>query len=462
MATRGMQVQRYLLLLVAAAGLVLLAQLLRTGWLQAMVAALDVPARRTFRYMVQDTPELRGYISLAWFHYLLIFTLVACFVQVLASLLKPVRNAVLLTINWAIVLTTAAAMLYFWAFAQQPRTAELAPWLTIHASVLCCSLAMHFFARAFLAYPVPMTDERVAFYHRRYMLRPSGESTANKHTRSGRRRRAMLAWELKLGRSLPLLRSMGRSVRREKRKDLSPRPTRLLLLYGFPGATLLGLSALWSAHLVFGETANWAGALIVLPIFAVLAAWAITMEKIQMDYRLGDATIRKQVLWLFVGMTFPAWACGVFFCGLVVSLVTPAVLPYVMLFVIPYAPLLAFLMFVVCLMVSIFFYGAIDPERVLRASALYSFLGLVLTVIFAIVEQLLSPLLTGAVGLDGTTGALASAVVVAVSFRPLHRYIEGAIARTFQKLLHVAQPLPPTEASSGAEATKSDPSASPG
>lgn len=450
MNTRSMQFQRYFLLLTAAAGLLLLAHLLRSGWLEAFIAALEPPAGM-FRLMLESTPGLRGFITLAWFHYLLMFTLAACFVQVLASLLKPVRNPVLLMINWGIVFSAAAAMLYYWAFAPSARAAGPESWLTIEASVVCCALAMHFFGRAFVAYPVPMTVERVALYHRRYLRRLSGESTANKHSAAGRRRRAMLAWEMRAARSVPLLRSMGRSLRRSTRQELAPNRTRLLLLYAFPGTALAALSALWSARLAFGETANWSGVLLVIPVLGIVYAWGITMGKIQMDYRLGDATVRKQVLWLLLGTTFPAWSCGVFFCGLVVTLFAPPVLPYVMLFMVPYVPTLSFLLFVVFLMVSIFFYGAIDPERVLRASALYSFLGLVLTALFAIAEQLLSPLLTGAIGMDGATGGIISAVLVALSFRPVHRRIEVAVERAFKKLLSVA----PDQASSSLDRQES-------
>ncbi len=462
MTSGSIQLHRVCLLLLSAAGLLLLTNLLASGWLQTFVAQLGPSDSRMVSDMLERTPELHGFIVLAWFHYLLAFTLAACCVQVLASLLKAVRNTVLLTINWGIAFSTTAAMLFFWVFGAQADVEEFRPWMTAQIATICAALAMHLFARAFLAFPVPMTDDRFTHYQRRFEQRASGEFLASKRTFYGRSRRAMLAWEIKLGRKSARMRSVRLRRRMRTSMSLTPGQTRLMLLYLFPGMGLLALSTMWALLHTFGEAVEWAGALAVFPFLGMVYAWGVTMGKILMDYRLGDASVRKQVLWLLIGISFPAWMLGAFWIGLVAAILSPGVLPYLMLFMSTYVPLLAFLLFVMCLMVAIFFYGAVDPERVLRASALYSFLGLVLTVIFAVIEQLLSPLLTGAVGLDGTTGALASAVVVALSFRPVHRYIEAGIERTFEKLLYVAPALPPTQANSGAEATKSDPSASPG
>lgn len=430
MTPHGIRFHRYVLLLLSAAGLLLLTNLLASGWLQGLVAELRPAESRMVRDMLERTPDLRGFIVLGWFHYLLAFTLAACFLQVFASLLKPVGNAVLLTINWGIAFVAAGLMLFFWVFGNHTDILEFRGWVTAQAATLCGALAMHLFARAFLAFPVPMTDERLTSYQRRFEQRASGEPLASKRTTYGRWRRAMLAWQIKTTRKS----SRMRSVRRQIRLSLTPRQTRLMLLYAFPATALLALTAMWALLHAYGEAVDWAGTLVVFPFLGMVYAWGVTLAKIMMDYRLGDARVRRQVLWLLLGISFPVWMLAVFWIGLVAAILAPGVLPYLMLFMFTYVPLLAFLLFVICLMVSIFFYGVIDPERVIRASALYSFLSLVLTALFATGEQLLSPLLLNGLGMAGNQGAILSAVIVAISFRPVHSRIERAVERAFMNI----------------------------
>jgi hypothetical protein len=455
MSQATLQVQRFTQLALAVGGLLLLAWLLRTGWLQTL-------ATRTSLGMFLDlverlyTPSAAAYLAL--FHYLLAFTMAMCFLQVALSLLQAVRTPVLLAINWGVLLCAAGAMLFFWVFGTRPLTQTLMSWLTVQSSVLCFAVGMHAFARAFLVYPAILTEDRANFYRRRFLRRASAEIIASKSTTLGRWRRAMLAWQLRLGRALPRSRALRREVHKELHRELAPNFTRLMLLYLCPGLTFTGLCGAWSVRIGFGEEASWGALLMVPALLCVVYAWGITVTKMMMDYRLGDPVVRKQVLWLLIGMSLPLYVAGTFGFTFAVAVVAPQVVDYTMLFMMMYFPPLAFLLFVICLMVSIFFYGAIDPARVLRASALYSFLGLLLTVLFAAVEQLLSPLLTNAIGLDGTQGGIVSAAIVALSFRPLHRYIEATISRQFQNLLGG----PPVETSTPSKTSKTEASASSG
>jgi hypothetical protein len=94
------------------------------------------------------------------------------------------------------------------------------------------------------------------------------------------------------------------------------------------------------------------------------------------------------------------------------------------------APIMA-LVVLGALAMSMFYRGAIDPALMLRRSALYSLLGVVLTTLFVAVEGAMSNELVARLGLPQQLGSIAAGTAVALAFAPVRARIDAAIKRRF-------------------------------
>jgi hypothetical protein len=171
--------------------------------------------------------------------------------------------------------------------------------------------------------------------------------------------------------------------------------------------------------------------LVLLSVFVLLGvAWAL----LRVSYATGDETDRRKVLWIAEGFTLlifvPAltsWgmlAMGAFGSGDYLVL-------WLQLFHLGSA--VGSFLLVICLAIAVFGAGALDPAKTLRGTVAYGALGMVLTLVFAGMEEVASDYLVAWVGLPGDTAVWLSTGVTAVVFGALHRRFEHAASGLFRE-----------------------------
>lgn len=214
------------------------------------------------------------------------------------------------------------------------------------------------------------------------------------------------------------------------------------------GAALLAPLSFGIGRFVGGEL--WSGPLLAVQLAAFLLflalvfgfLWGIEqgVRHLRIGYRIVGAADRRRILWVVLGFSLAMWAIFIGLAGLVpVALAAVAasdgwVLPVLPFLVIVVAPLVI----VVFLAVAIFYDGAIDPALVIRRTALYGAFGVVLTFLYAGVENVVSSALAERLGLPERSASWIAAGAVALVFG----FARHGIARF---LRHVVSPLTPTE-----------------
>ena len=81
--------------------------------------------------------------------------------------------------------------------------------------------------------------------------------------------------------------------------------------------------------------------------------------------------------------------------------------------------ILAPLIIVISVAIAVFYDGAIDPELVIKKTAVYGALGALLAFLFAGIEGVASSAVTERLGLPASTGAWLASGTVALAFGPL-------------------------------------------
>lgn len=102
------------------------------------------------------------------------------------------------------------------------------------------------------------------------------------------------------------------------------------------------------------------------------------------------------------------------------------------------APLCAPLCLLVALMVSIFYRGDVDPRLALRGITLWTLVGVLLTLVFALVERSVAVRLGALLGLPPQTGYVAAGAVVAATFQPIRKLAEKQVNRFVARVLPAA------------------------
>lgn len=190
-------------------------------------------------------------------------------------------------------------------------------------------------------------------------------------------------------------------------------------------------------------------AVITVPVL-LSATWAL----LRVSYATGDEADRRKVLWIAEGFTllifipgllsYAMLAMGVF--GSADFLVLWLQLTYI-------GAAIGSLLLVICLAIAVFGAGALDPAKTLRSTVAYGALGMVLTLVFAGMEEVASDYLVAWVGLPGDTAVWLSTGVAALAFSALHRRFERAASGLFREseaeappagTLHARSPMPNT------------------
>jgi hypothetical protein len=103
-------------------------------------------------------------------------------------------------------------------------------------------------------------------------------------------------------------------------------------------------------------------------------------------------------------------------------------------------PLCAPLCLLVALMVSIFYRGDVDPRLALRGITLWTLVGILLTLVFALVERSVAVKLGALLGLPPQTGYVAAGAVVAATFQPIRKSAEKQVNRFVARVLPAVGP----------------------
>ena len=363
------------------------------------------------------------------FHYVLPVTLLVNLASVFLLVIKPSENSTIIKFCAGVIFSSWCLGLYFIIYDLEIFSASWLQLLSLMASIGCVGLAMHHFLSMFLEFPTVYTDERRA----KYQQRISHFGTAYRKNRKSllvRFRRAILYWQVK---------SFRKSLHaRKKGKVIS----------GFNEMFVLQFSRLYSLIVCLVFMASWAVKLVfdipeglnVLVIFFVMVSsyYPLTMvlDKTKMDYDLGGDEERKKVLWVYIGLFGPLIAMfGIMIFSLLLSTYYPPLGIFAINALFTIFPPVWFSIFVLCMMIAIFFFGAIDPKKMLKASTLYTLLGLLLTVIFVSAEQLASPIIINYLELPGNLGSILAGIVVAFTFNPLKEKIDKKIGSKVGKLV---------------------------
>jgi hypothetical protein len=197
---------------------------------------------------------------------------------------------------------------------------------------------------------------------------------------------------------------------------------------------LLDAKAVWVSALLLGLLSGSLGVLmetgagVPLPLTAILFAlllalivgflWTIVqgVRHLRIRYRTSGPADRRRILWVVQGFFLAMWAIFIGIAGLLpAALAAAAEAPWIW----PTLPVLAIaaapLVITVFLAIAIFYDGAIDPALVIRRTALYGAFGVVLTFLFAGVENLASSAIGARLGVpEGWAGWIGAGTVALV------------------------------------------------
>ena len=175
---------------------------------------------------------------------------------------------------------------------------------------------------------------------------------------------------------------------------------------------------------------------IMISIFALLLSY----EKIVAVYLLVDEQSRKQITWIYLGLLYILILLHIIWLGWIFLILfgffeLGGILMMAQFTVA--APLLWFI-FILTLMISIFYHGSIDPRLVIKKSAVYGFMGVVLTTLFVAIEGSLQTHAILQFGLHDQTGAIVTGTVAAVLFGPVRNKMEVKVEGFIDRILPVS------------------------
>lgn len=93
------------------------------------------------------------------------------------------------------------------------------------------------------------------------------------------------------------------------------------------------------------------------------------------------------------------------------------------------------LILIAALAMSIFYRGSLDPKLALRGFTIWTLLGVVLTLVFVLIERSIALRLAGLLKLPPQTSFVAAGAMVAVTFQPIRKYVEKHVNRFVERVL---------------------------
>ena len=222
-------------------------------------------------------------------------------------------------------------------------------------------------------------------------------------------------------------------------------PGRLAIAAAITIAAIAG--ALWRAD-AYMPNSDVGHALSMLPFtvltFIFIMPWANLANIFRMRRATGDAEERRKIEWVRVSF----WIAIVLFFAFAALSNAPLLyqgifggdalspgVAFSMMDLQFLAPLLAPLLILFALIVSIFYRGDVDPKLALRGVTLWTVLGVLLTLIFALVERSVAVKLSAVLGLAPQTGYVTAGAVVAATFQPVRKIAERQVNRFVERVL---------------------------
>lgn len=164
---------------------------------------------------------------------------------------------------------------------------------------------------------------------------------------------------------------------------------------------------------------------VVVSTFVVMALLATTVIARE-GYLAADKHTKNRALWIMEGfiaayvLVFLATAC----VPLGALLNSPEVFGAA-----PVGIMLAALAFTLCVMVSVFFHGALDAGLMIRRTVFAGLFGGLLAFLFAVIEQVVTTMISESFDLPASTGLFVSGAIAAGVFGPLWQSVNKWISR---------------------------------
>lgn len=169
-----------------------------------------------------------------------------------------------------------------------------------------------------------------------------------------------------------------------------------------------------------------------VPMFPLIFAFYVTKT----NARLGLPEDRRAVEWIYWSVMLAGMLFGLSFVGSMAWALTGDIGGSLKAFIYTaiLGPVLVTLTLIIALAMSVFYRGAVDPALMVRRTALYSVLGVLLTALFVAMEGALSSQVVMRVGLPSETGAVVAGTAVALAFGPARNKVETRILEWMERL----------------------------
>jgi hypothetical protein len=201
--------------------------------------------------------------------------------------------------------------------------------------------------------------------------------------------------------------------------------TRPTIVWGW--AAFVGLLIPVSSVLLPARAAGIANITLAVALAAVMIPgyWAAILN-LRASYVSADSVERRRIFWLLEGLL--VFVIGFLFLPMMIgaTIGATAALGVELHFgtleslLEPAAMILA----VTCIAFAVFYRGALDPSLLLRKTALYSALTIVLIFLFAGLENVMASYVTRLIGWSGAAGTWIAAGLAAAVIAPLHHWLK--------------------------------------
>lgn len=166
-------------------------------------------------------------------------------------------------------------------------------------------------------------------------------------------------------------------------------------------------------------------------------AFIYSFQRLKTNYVYGDEEARRKIAWIFICLP----PLGAIFIALFLSFILLGVMGHTELGMQLFAvltvifPPVAALIVLVAVMMSVFYRGTLDPRLVMTKTTLYSFVGLLTTMIFVAIEGAVSSQVVLRLGLPSQSGAILAGTASALIFGPVRNRVELAIEKRVEAIL---------------------------
>jgi class 3 adenylate cyclase len=209
------------------------------------------------------------------------------------------------------------------------------------------------------------------------------------------------------------------------------------------GITALSSFFLWQnidwqagmSDILFLDKNFWLGFFATVPFIVLfILAGLNTYFKLKAQYHLGDEQARLQLDWIYLF----AWFTAIIYGSLLsvfgfsdflhqIGLITDPFESFRVFadsFVLFLFPILAMNGLLICILLSMFYKGAIDPNLLIRKSTVYTVIAIFMTMVFIGAEGVITSQAVVHLGMPTQSGAVIAGTVTALAFGPVRNRVE--------------------------------------